>query len=393
MDPEDQAEAERRVKAKRRSARNKFDARVETWLRPPMRMDSDLADDLVHIMGKDLYAVYANQINVEAVSRGAEPENMRPQAVMLRENNGRMLVRTVVSAQFGSKWEGEVEIPVGATAAQFITQCEEQSGLKLKAYTVSFNGRLLTDENTLYDVGVRDAKKVVLIPMGKTLNSRPNWSVRQSDAVVAKMEERHKKLKLSNSTQNLMKSSLGRDLYKTLDTSFKIVDKDEIDPDEDEKTRRARELKEKRMKDAEFERTNVYGATWNDRPGAQYKRRNLRPLAGFTTDQAKMARASRPLQNFEESMTKSTQLALMGKPDASVPRLDSLKQWFNAYGESENFFKGGNDPLKDTTGKATAHGFVDKKAHGVMSRFEQSRRMYGKERSHAVTLKTGNLAA
>merc|ERR1712196_620025 len=106
-------------------------------------------------------------------------------------------------------WQGEVEVPIQTTAAEFIAACEEASGLKLKSYTVSFNGRLLTADNTLFDVGVRDAKKVVLIPLGKALNYRPNWSVRQSDAVVAKMEERHKKLKLSNSTQNLMRGSLG----------------------------------------------------------------------------------------------------------------------------------------------------------------------------------------
>lgn len=357
-----------------------------------MELNADLADDLAHLMGKDNYAVYANQLGIQALPREEEPENMRPQAVMLRENNGRMLVRVVVSAQYGSKWQGEVEVSIKSTAEQFIVQCEEASGLKLKAYTVSFNGRLLTNENVLYHIGVRDAKKVVLIPMGNTLNFRPNWSVRQTDAVTAVMEERHKKLKLSDSTQNLLRTNLGKQLYKTLDTSFNIVDKDAVDPDEDEKTRRARELKEKKMKDAEFERTDMYKLLFQDRPGAQYQKRNLRPLAGFTTDQAKLARASRPLQNYEESMAKSTQLALMAKPDPAVPRLDSLKAWFNAYGESENFFKAGVDPAKDTTGKPTEHGFINLKPHGVMSRFERSRRTYGKERSQAVTLRRGNLA-
>lgn len=392
MDPEDIAEAERRVKEKRRNNRAKFDARVETWLRPPVQMKADLADDLATIMGKDLYALYAKQMNMEAVEKCPEPENMLPQAVLLRENNGRMLVRTVVSAGYGSKWEGDVEVPMTVSSAEFLAECEEQSGLKLKSYTVSFNGRLLTPQNSLYDVGVRDAKKVVILPMGKPLNYRPNWSVRQTEEVAVKMEERHKKMKLSNSTQNLMKGSLGRDLYKTLDTTFNIMDKDEIDPNEDPKMKAARQLKEKKMKDAEFERTDMYDATWEDRPHAEYKKRSLRPLAGFCTDQAKMARASRPLQNYEESMAKSTQMALMGKPDPAVPRLDSLKQWFAAYGESDNFFKAGQDPQKDMTGSLTSTGFINKKPSGVMSRYERSSRRYGKERSNAVTLKTGNLA-
>jgi len=384
---------ELRVKAKRRAARRAFDARVETWLRPPKVMDSDLADELASVMGKDLYALYTKQLNINAVARAPEPENMLPQAVMLRENNGKMLLHVVVSAQFGSKWEGDVTLDITDNAEKFLEHCQEVSGLKLASYTVSFNGRLLTPENVLHTIGVRDGNQVVLLPMGQALNYRPNWSVRQTDAVVAKMEERHKKLKLSASTQNLMRESLGRELYRTIDSEFKIIDKDAIDPDEDDKTRRARELKEKKMKDAEFERTNLYGHTWGERPKAEYQRRELRPLAGFCTEQAKLSRASRPLQNYEEAMKTSTMLALQGKTDPVAPRLDSLKQWFAAYGESENFFKAGNNPTTDTVGKATEFGFINCKPLGVMSRFERSRRTYGKDRSQAVTLKRGNLAA
>lgn len=110
MDPDDQAEAERRVKAMRRKKAREFGERVETWLRPPKRLDSDLANDLARLMGKDLYAVYANQLSIEAVEREPEAENMKFQAVQTRENNGKMLLRVVISAQFGSKWEGEVRL-------------------------------------------------------------------------------------------------------------------------------------------------------------------------------------------------------------------------------------------------------------------------------------------
>jgi len=108
MDPEDQAEAARRVKAVRRKKAKAFSERVETWIRPPKRLDSDLANDLARLMGKDLYAVYANQLSIEAVEREPEAENMKFQAVQTRENNGKMLLQVVISAQFGSKWEGEV---------------------------------------------------------------------------------------------------------------------------------------------------------------------------------------------------------------------------------------------------------------------------------------------
>jgi len=219
------------------------------------------------------------------------------------------------------------------------------------------------------------------------------------------MEERHKKLKLSESTVSLMKDTLGKKLFNTIDTSFNIVDKFAIDPDETVKQRAARELKDKRMKDAEFERTDIYAACYEERPKAEYKRRSLRPLAGYTTDAAKLSRASRPLQNYEQSMAESTQKALMGKPDSTVPRLDSLKQWHQAYGNAESFFKAGADPGLDQTAKLdggrTIGGrsllsdseFIDKNPLGVMSRFEQSRRSNGKDRSQVVYFKKGNLAA
>lgn len=398
MDPEDAAEAERRVKAKRRAERRAFNARVETWIRPPKKLDADVANDLASLMGRELYAVYANQLKIEAIAKEPEAENMKQQAVNIREQNKKMLVKVVISAQFGSKWEGDVEIPVSTTAEEFLAATEEISGVKLKAYTVSFNGRLLRRENVLFHIGVRDGKKVVLIPMGSTLNDRPAWSLRQSEQVPFKMEERHKNIKLSESTQNLMKGSLGKKLYNTIDTTFNIVDKDWIDPNESDKARRARELKAKKVADAQFDRTDIYQQTWESKPHAQYKKRNLRPLAGFTTDQAKLARASRPLQNFEESMAKSNQLALMGKHDPAVPKLDSLKQWYAAYGEPNSFFKAGVDASLDATGKFTASrtegdGFTDLNPLGVMSRFEQSRRSYGKDRSQVVFYKKGNLAA
>jgi len=380
------------VKAARRAKAKAFGERVDTWLKPPTKMDSELSDELASVMGKDLYAVYARQLQVEAVKRPADPESMAPQAVFLRQNNGKMLVRVSVSSTYGSKWTGDVICDIQDDADKFIARCEEESALALKSYTISFNGRLLTGENVLHNVGVRDGKQVFLLPMGKGLNYRPNWSVRQTDAVVAKMEERDKKLKLSGSTQNLMRESLGRDLYNTLDTSFAIVDKNAVDPDEDEKTRRARELKEKKMADAEFVRTDLYDKTWGERPKAMYKKRTLRPLAGFCTDQAKIARASRPLQNYEVSMKESTSKALQGKPDSSVPHVDTLAQWFNTYGESNNFFKGTVQPGEKDC-RQTMYGFVDKKAQGTMSSFERSRRSYGKVRSQAVSLRKGNLAA
>ena len=52
MDPDDQAEAERRVKAMRRKKAREFGERVETWLRPPKRLDSDLANDLARLMAE-----------------------------------------------------------------------------------------------------------------------------------------------------------------------------------------------------------------------------------------------------------------------------------------------------------------------------------------------------
>lgn len=394
MDEEDEAEMQRRVIDRRRKKANDFSKRVDTWIRPPQKMDSELADEMAAIMGKDLYALYAGQIGIEAVQREPEPDNMHHTAIILRENNGKMLIRVIVSAQFGSKWEGEVTVATQVNAGEFLGACEEASGLKLGGYLVSYNGRLLTKENGLFEVGVRDGKKIVLLPTGKALNYRPNWSVRQTDQVAVKMEERHKKVLLSGSTQELIKDNLGKDLYKTFDGTYKIVDKAEIDPEEDPKTRAARELKEKRMAEADaIEHTNMYSKTWGEKPEAEYKRRNLKPLAGFCQDKAKMARARRPLQNYEESMKESTTLALMGKHDKAVPRLDSLKQWFATYGESENFFKSGNDPLKDTVGTKTEFGFINRKPQGVMSKFEQSSKRVGKEKSRTSAMKKGNVAA
>ena len=115
---------------------------------------------------------------------------MKFQAVQIRENNGKMLVKAVISAQFGSKWEGEVYWPGPVvdhppefsrthpashrlqvtiknecTAGDFLKIVEEESQLKCKSYSVSFNGRLLRPENILYDIGIRDGKKVTTIPI------------------------------------------------------------------------------------------------------------------------------------------------------------------------------------------------------------------------------------
>jgi len=105
-----------------------------------------------------------------------------------------------------------------------------------------------------------------------------------------------------------------------------------------------------------------------------------------------MTHESRPFRNYEASMKESMKSSLMGKKDSVVPPVSNFAEWFSTYGQSENFFK--SDSGLDTTGgKDTMYGFVDKKAQGVMSRFERSRRTYGKERSQAVTIRKGGLTA
>ena len=73
----------------------------------------------------------------------------------------------------------------------------------------------------------------------------------------------------------------------------------------------------------------------------------------------------------------------MGKPDPTVPRLDSLKQWHAAYGNADSFFKAGADPALDQTAKLdggkTIAGrdskneceFIDKNPLGVMSNLDR----------------------
>lgn len=84
--------------------------------------------------------------------------------------------------------------------------------------------------------------------------------------------------------------------------------------------------------------------------------------------------------------------SLMGKRDPTVPAINNMAEWFSTYGQSENFFSA--DSGMDTTGgQETMYGFVDKKAQGIMSRFERSSRRYGKDRSQAVGYKKGGLTA
>ena len=116
------------------------------------------------------------------------------------------------------------------------------------------------------------------------------------------------------------------------------------------------------------------------------------PLCDWTTEQAKVKHASRPLRNYSDAMGESMKKSLMGKKDPTVPVINNMAEWFNTYGQSENFFSA--DSGMDTTGgRDTMYGFVDKKAQGIMSRFERSSRRYGKERSQAVGYKKGGLTA
>jgi len=210
MSDEEDSNSFEEYNRRRRRRRNQFDKRVETWIHPAHGLDVNLANDLANKMGRETYATYADVLNIQVKERAPDPAYMNPQAIQQRAAAGRMLLLTAVSAQYGSKWEGEVTVPVKADAADFLKCCEETSGLVLKGYTISYNGRLLQSLNSLYDVGLRDGYKVVLLPMKKGINARPHWSVRQTEAVTFKMEDRHKKLRVTDQTQSEIKELLGK---------------------------------------------------------------------------------------------------------------------------------------------------------------------------------------
>eukprot|EP00657_Telonema_sp_P-1_P011107 TRINITY_DN5934_c0_g1_i1.p1 TRINITY_DN5934_c0_g1~~TRINITY_DN5934_c0_g1_i1.p1 ORF type:complete len:127 (-),score=50.91 TRINITY_DN5934_c0_g1_i1:38-418(-) len=97
-------------------------------------------------MGRDTYATYADTLNVQVIDRKADPAYMNPQVIQQRTAAGKMLLECAVSAQYGSKWEGQVTIPVTADTAQFVTAAEEASGLVLQGYTISYNCLLYTSD-------------------------------------------------------------------------------------------------------------------------------------------------------------------------------------------------------------------------------------------------------
>eukprot|EP00658_Telonema_sp_P-2_P073151 TRINITY_DN6219_c0_g1_i1.p1 TRINITY_DN6219_c0_g1~~TRINITY_DN6219_c0_g1_i1.p1 ORF type:complete len:243 (+),score=70.48 TRINITY_DN6219_c0_g1_i1:182-910(+) len=242
----------------------------------------------------------------------------------------------------------------------------------------------------MYDIGLRDGYKVVLLPMKAGINARPHWSVRQKEAVTFKMEDRHKKLRVTDKTQAELKEMLGKDLFAAYEISGLTMHdpKDSVD---------AVEAKNKALAAAKAKNTkpraNVYKHLWGDREAPKYKRREVQPLCDWTTEAAKIKHESRPLRNFDQSLKESMSKSLMGKNDTTLPAVSSFKEWFSTYGQSDNFFKSGTAGLDDTGGRETMYGYVDKKATGIMSRFERSRRMYGKDRSNAVSLRKGGLCA
>jgi len=377
------AEPGESFKQTQRRKRKEFQRRVDDWIHPTCNVNVDLANDLAKKMGRDAYATYVDALNVQVVERVPDPEYLSTQAVQQRVAAGKMLAEVAVSAQYGSKWEGQVVFPTKASAAECIKACEDASGLVLSGYCVSYNGRLLQDKNVLYDVGIRDSYKLVLLPIVKGMNGRPNWSVRQSEPVTAKMESRHKKFAVSDKTQNELKELLGKNygVYEaggiSMHDPMEFVDKDSADY--------------KKRNPVVAPRAQIYKHIFDERPQAKYPGKELAPLCSWTNDKAKLARASRPLQKYEKSMAKSMKTTLMGQTDPVVPAVSSFKEWFSTYGQSDNFFKSGSG-MDQTGGRDTMYGYCDKKAVGVMSRFEKSRKMVGSEKSLTVGCRKGNVA-
>ena len=368
---------------KQRRKRRVFQRRVDEWIHPTCNMDVDLANQLAKKMGRDAYATYIDALNVQVKERTPDPVYLTPQAVQQRVAAGKMLVEVAVSAQYGSKWEGQVIFPTRGDATACIKACEDLSSLQLSGYVVSYNGRLLQPTNILYDLGIRDGYKIVLLPIVKGMNGRPNWSVRQSEPVAPVMESRHKKLAVTDKTQNELKELLGKNyaVYENLGMSLhdpmEFVDKESADY--------------KKRNPVVAPRDNIYKHVHEEQPQAKYQGKELAPLCSWTNDKAKMARAGRPLQKYEKSMAVSMKKTLMGQKDPAVPAVSSFKEWFSTYGQSDNFFK--TDSGKDQTGgKDTLYGYCDKKALGVMSKFEKSRKMVGSEKSLSVGFRKGNIA-
>merc|ERR1711907_836585 len=75
---------------------------------------------------------------------------------------------------------------------------------------------------------------------------------------------------------------------------------------------------------------NPFEKIFGDRAQPKYKARKLAPLCDWTSDKAKMARASRPLQNHEQALKESMNTTLMGKKDPTVPAVNSFAEWFSA---------------------------------------------------------------
>ena len=82
----------------------------------------------------------------------------------------------------------------------------------------------------------------------------------------------------------------------------------------------------------------MYAHTWGEKPKPNYKRKELAPLCDWTSDKTKIPRASRPLQNFETSMSASMATTLMGKKDPAVPVVSSMADWFATYGKAKEGF-------------------------------------------------------
>ena len=199
---------------------------------------------------------------------------MNPQAVQQRAAAGKMLIEVIVSAQYGSKWEGPVTVPLRITSDEFITACESSSGLSLKGYVISYNGRLLRSINVLYDIGLRDGYQVVLLPMKQGLFRRPPWSVRQSEQVAYILPERARKLKVTEQTQQELLDFLGKDLVAAYQISgLTMHDPQELLKDDPE-AQRAQELAKAKARHIK-PREDIYKTIWQEKAKPKYKHKEV----------------------------------------------------------------------------------------------------------------------
>ena len=140
------------------------------------------------------------------------------------------------------------------------------------------------ESNVLHDVGLRDGYKVVLLPMKAGLAKRPQWSVRQTEAVAYLLPERTSRLKLTEKTQEELLQFLGKANFEAYNISGltmadprSLLDKKEL----------ARAQKLDRTRAQLTERVDMYAHTWGEKPKPNYKRKELAPLCDWTSDKPK----------------------------------------------------------------------------------------------------------